>query len=93
MEVKVNILYPHLQQFTDNQDVVKVNGTTVGECLHHLVERFPGIGKGIFDEHGKLLDYVDIYINGESTATYPEPLSDPVEDGDELSIVLMIGGG
>ena len=91
MGVKVNIYYPHLQQFTDNQEVVKVNGSTVGECLYHLVQQFPAVGKGIFDEHGKLLNYVDIYVNQESS--YPEELAKPVMDGDKLSITLMIAGG
>ena len=90
--VNVNI-YPHLQQFTDNQDIVKVSGSTVGECLEDLLKQFPDIGKGIFDEHGKLLSYVEFYINGESTYNQPEPLASPVKDGDELSLAIIIGGG
>lgn len=91
MSVKVNIPYPHLQQFTGNRDVVEVNGSTVGECLDHLVKQFPGIEKGIFGEHSKLLSYVMVFINKEYTS--PAELDKPLNDGDELTIALIIAGG
>ena len=91
MSVKVNIFYPHLQQFTDNQEVVKVNGSTVGECLDHLVKQFPGIEKGIFDEHGQLLNYIYFLINGKGA--YPANLTHPINDEDELTVVLLLAGG
>ena len=81
----------HLQHFTNNLDTAEVNGNTVGQCLDHLVKQFPDIEEALFDENGNLLEYVDIYINGESA--YPEELAKPVKDGDELSIILIIGGG
>jgi len=31
VSVTVKIFYPHLKQYTDNQEIVKVNGSTVGE--------------------------------------------------------------
>ncbi len=90
MSVKVNI-HPVLYHFTNDQDVVVVNGSTVGECLEELVAQFPAIKQGLFDKDGKLLNYVDIYVNGESA--YPDELAKPVKDGDELHIVLIIAGG
>ena len=91
MSVKVNIVYPHLQQFTHHQDVVNVNGNTVGECLGHLVKQFPGVEEGIFDKQGQLLNYVYLFINGK--ATYPTDLAMPINDGDELTIALLLAGG
>jgi len=90
MSVKVNI-NPALYQYTNNQGMVEVNGDTVGQCLNHLVKQFPGIEKGLFDKKGKLLNYIDIYVNGKSA--YPEELAKPVNDGDELHIVFTIAGG
>ena len=90
MGLKVNI-HQSLYQFTNNQGIAEVNGSTVGQCLEHLVKQFPGIDKELFDKHGKLLNYVNIYVNGEST--YPEELAKPVKDGDELSIIFIIAGG
>ncbi len=90
MSIKINI-HPILYHFTNDQDVVEVNGSTVGECLEQLAARFPEIRQGLFDKDGKLLNYVDIYVNGDSA--YPEELAKPVKDGDELHTVLTISGG
>jgi len=90
MSVRIN-LHPTLHSFANNQAVVEVNGSTVGECLSDLVEQFPQIKPMLFDKQGKLLNYVDIYVNYESS--YPEELAKPVKDGDELHITLIIAGG
>ena len=90
MSIKINV-HPNLYHLTNDQHVVEVKGGTVGECLEYLVTQFPGIKDGLFDKKGKLLNYVDIYVNLEST--YPEELAKSVQDGDELHIILMIAGG
>jgi len=90
MSIKINI-HPALQQFSNGQDATEVNGNTVGQCLNDMVKQFPGIEKGLFSKNGKLLDFVDIYINEESS--FPEELDKPVKDGDELYITLVIVGG
>jgi molybdopterin converting factor small subunit len=90
MSVRIN-LHPTLHSFTNNQAIVEVNGSTVGECLSDLVKQFPRIKPMLFDKQGKLLNYVDIYVNYESS--YPEELAKLVKDGDELHITLIIAGG
>ena len=90
MSISVNI-HPYLYHLTNNQDVVEVDGTTVGECLEDLIKQFPDIERALFNKYGKLLNYVDIYVNLRSS--YPEELAKPVNDGDEIQIVLMIAGG
>ena len=89
--VKIKIFYPHLQQFTNNQETVGVDGDTVGECLRHLVSQFPGLKTGIFDKDGQLLNYVYFFINGKGT--YPTDLTHPLKDGDELTFALLLAGG
>ena len=91
MSIQVNILSPSLQQFTDNQEVVQADGSTVGECLAHLVRQFPGIEKRLFDRHGQLLNYVYFFINGKGA--HPTDLAKPVKDGDQLTISLLLPGG
>jgi molybdopterin converting factor small subunit len=90
LSITVNI-HQALRQITNNQSTVEVAGTTVGECLTELVQRFPDIKGKLFDKKGKLLNYIDIYVNAESS--YPEELAKPVKDGDKLSITLMLAGG
>ena len=90
MSIIVNI-HQTLQHLTNDQAKIEVHGATVGECLDELVTRFPGVKERLFNKKGTLLNYVDIYVNRESS--YPEELAMKVKDGDELSITLMVAGG
>ena len=90
MSVTVNIPQ-FLQHLTDDVAVAIVNGGTVGECLRDLVEQFPQLKSLLFTKNGKLLKYLDIYINGESS--YPDELAKLVNDGDKLQIIKIIVGG
>jgi molybdopterin converting factor small subunit len=80
-----------LRHLTGDRATVEVEGDRVGECLADLVEQFPGIEAKLFGQQGKLLNYIEIYVNLESS--YPEELEKPVEEGDVLSITMMIAGG
>ncbi len=90
MSIKITIP-SYLQSFTNDTEVVEVNGGTVGEYLTHLVQQFPGIEKMLFAKNGKLLSYVGIYINGEDV--YPEELAKPIKAGDDFYILYIIAGG
>lgn len=90
MSVKIN-LHPILANLANNQDIVEVNGSTVGQCLDQLVARFPEFRYWLFGKDGSLNRTVDVYVNQESS--YPEELAKPVKDGDELHIIIVISGG
>ncbi len=90
MSVEINIPQ-FLRHLANDIDVISVNGRTVGECLKALVEQFPQLEALIFGKDSKLLEYLDVYVNGESA--YPEELAKPVNDGDKLHIVNIILGG
>ncbi|MDD5082026.1 MAG: MoaD/ThiS family protein [Dehalococcoidales bacterium] len=90
MSIKMNIS-PVFLQYTNNQRVVEVEGTNVGEALDHLTNKFPSMKNWLFDKKSKLLDHINIYVNGHSA--YPENLGKPIKDGDEISIIFMVGGG
>ena len=90
MSIKA-IIPSYLQSFTNNMEAVEVKGSTVGTCLIDLTRQFPGIKNMLFSKNGELLNYTGIYVNGEDA--YPEVLAKPVEDGDELKILYVIGGG
>ena len=88
----INIDIPsYLQSFTNGAELVEVNGGTVGECLQELVDKFPGIKKTLLTENGDLHGYVALFIN--ETDAYPDELTKPVNDGDHLHIIYVIGGG
>ncbi len=90
MSVKVNVQYflPHL---TDDRELIEVEGHTVRECLEQLVARYPKVKKWLFREDGELANFVDIFVNLDST--FPNELSNPVKEGDEIYIVMMLTAG
>jgi molybdopterin converting factor small subunit len=90
MSVTIN-LNPTLSSLANNQKVVEVNGSTVGECLDELVKQFPKVKPLLLDKNGKLHNYVEVYVNQESS--YPEELDKQVNDGDELHVTMIIFGG
>ena len=90
MSVNVHIHTTH-RQLTNGLKVVAVEGRTVGECLDHLINQFPGMREALFGKKDKLLNTVEILLNHVSA--YPNELVKSVKDGDEIHIVLMLAGG
>lgn len=90
MSVTIKV-YAILDKYTDGEQVIEVNGSTVGQCLAQLVEKHPDIKEALFDKNGKLLDYINIYVNRKRP--YPELLDKQVKDGDDILLAVAIGGG
>lgn len=90
MSVQIDIPL-FLRQLTNGVKVANVNGSTVGDCLTYFVEQFPSTKKFLFDRNGELLGHIDVYVNGVNS--YPEELTKRVNNGDEISILYLIGGG
>lgn len=78
-------------RYTDKQLNIKVEGSTVGECLKDLFRQYPKLEGLLMTKDGKLQRSYDVYINGESA--YPREMAKPVKDGDKLNIVFIIYGG
>jgi len=87
MSVKVfmDSMFDHL---TGGQREIEVEGENVNQCLEYLWTRFPDLKSHLSDKQGKLFSDIGIFLNNDNA--YP---SQPVKDGDELSIVVPIGGG
>ncbi len=90
MSVRVNLHKTH-RRYTDGLEAVNVEGKTVGECLQHLVDTYPGLENEIFEKKGKLKAVIEVYLNGESA--YPDELKRSVRDGDEIHLTLILAGG
>ena len=90
MSIKVR-LHPILQNLAGGQEVVEVTGHTTGECLENVEGRFPVIKQLIRDKRRQLRRYCEILVNSEST--YPNELTTPVKDGDQIDIVVFFAGG
>jgi len=90
MSVQIDIP-PLLRHLSDGATAARVMGNTVGDCLNDFVRQYPKTKRLLFDKNGKLLRYVEVYVN--KVTTYPEELATPVKDGDDVSIVYVIAGG
>jgi molybdopterin/thiamine biosynthesis adenylyltransferase/rhodanese-related sulfurtransferase/molybdopterin converting factor small subunit len=91
MANKIHIPTP-LRPFTGKQEVVEIDGGTVGEILQNLATRYDGLRQHLFTEEGRLRSFVNIYLNDEDIR-YLEKDRTPVKPGDTLSIVPSVAGG
>ena len=91
MATKINIPTP-LRPFTGKQDVVEVDGATVGELLGHLTSKHEGLKKHLYNDEGKLRSFVNIYLNDEDIR-YLDREQTAVKPGDTLSIIPSVAGG
>jgi molybdopterin converting factor small subunit len=90
MSIKIR-LHPILQKLVGGQEVVEVTGHNTGECLEDLESRYPVIKQLIRDNRGQLRRYCEIIVNSKST--YPNELTTPVKDGDQIHIMIFVAGG
>jgi molybdopterin converting factor small subunit len=90
MAVKVHIHATH-RQYTNGLESVEVKGSTVGDCLNHLVRQFPAMEKALFSKKDKLHNTLEIFVNHASA--YPNELMKPVNDGDDIYLLVMLAGG
>ena len=81
-----------LRPFTDKNESVEVDGSTVGELLADLTERYDGLRKHLYADDGKLRNFVNVYLNDEDIR-YLQREQTPVKPGDSLSIVPSVAGG
>ncbi len=77
---------------TEGNSELALAGGTVAECLEDLGRRFPGVRSHLWDQGGGLAPAVSLYVNGDDVR-YRSGLDTPLEDGDELRILLPIAGG
>ncbi len=88
---KVSIPTP-LRQFTEQKDTVEYAGATVGEVLNGLTGQFSGLRQHLFNDEGKLRNFVNIYLNDEDIR-YLEKTDTAVSDSDTITIIPSIAGG
>ena len=90
MSIKIHIP-PALSYLAENQTVTDVSGSTVGDCLSHLIDRYPELESALFGEDGELNNVLGVYVNLQSCI--PEELAKTVNDGDVIHIVETVIGG
>ncbi len=81
-----------LRPYTDKQDAVEAEGKTIGELLADLTRRHSGLKAHLYNEHGKLRSFVNVYLNDEDIR-YLQKEQTPVAAGDTVSIIPSVAGG
>jgi molybdopterin synthase sulfur carrier subunit len=90
--MSVNVKIPtQLRAATEGEGVATVDGTTVGEVLDSLYERFGELRSRIAEDGG-LRRFVNVYVDGEDIR-FLDGLDTPVKDGDEVTILPAVAGG
>ena len=89
VEVKLPTL---LRSQADGQASIEADGSTVGDVMESLVDRFPGLRSSLLGDDGGLHKFVNVYKNDDDIR-YLEQLDTVVVDGDVLSILPAVAGG
>ena len=80
-----------LRGLTGGDGEVEVEGSSVGDVLDALYERYDGL-RDRMTEDGELRRFVNVYARGEDIR-FGEGLDTPVSDGDEVTILPAVAGG
>ncbi len=91
MTAKVRIPTP-LRKLTNNEELVEVKATTIGDAINELQSRYPGIKERLLDDAGTVRRFVNVYVN-EEDIRFLQNQQTMLKDGDEVSIIPAIAGG
>ena len=76
---------------TGGEAEIRVEGTTVLECIDAVEARHPGFRAQILDDGGGLHRFVRLFRNGEPLER--DPLATAVGASDEIQVLAAIAGG
>jgi adenylyltransferase/sulfurtransferase len=92
--VVVNIAIPTpLRIYVNNQKIVQVRASNVKESIEKLTDDFSELKNHIFDENGKIRNFVNIYVNDEDIRFLKAKENTSLGEGEIVSIVPSIAGG
>ena len=80
-----------LRAATDGEATAEVDGSTVGEVLDSLYDRYEELRDRIAEDGG-LRRFVNVYVGGEDIR-FLDGLATPVADGSEVTILPAVAGG
>ena len=81
-----------LKKYVNDQDEVEVSGSSVEEVFEALVSEYAEVKANLFDENGKIRNFINVYLNDDDIR-YANGLKSKVQDGDTIQIVPSVAGG
>ena len=91
MPTRVLIPTP-LRVYAGKQDVIEVEGSTVGELLANMTAEYTELRKHLYNEDGRLRAFVAIFLNDDDIR-FLDKEATPVKEGDTVSIIPTVAGG
>lgn len=92
MSVKVRLI-GDLRRFVDCEALeIMSQGCSVGVALDELVERYPSLGRELFDGAGRLRYSMTLALGGRRIL-WPQGRDELIEDGGELIVTRFHCGG
>lgn len=81
-----------LRPLTGNEAQVEIEGSTVGEVLSALCDRFPEVRSRLYDDAGQLRRFVNVFVDGDDIR-HGDGEGTTLADGARIAIVPAIAGG
>ncbi len=81
-----------LARLADGQATIHAGGTTLGEVVSEIADRFPRLAPRLRDASGGPYPFVTYYLNDEDIR-FRNGFATPVSEGDEVTVVAAIAGG
>ncbi len=81
-----------LRRYTEGQEVLELDGSTVREVLDALVAAHPGTRIRLFDDDGRLHGHLHLFLR-ETEVPADELDTTTVRPGDEIDVLVAIAGG
>jgi sulfur-carrier protein adenylyltransferase/sulfurtransferase len=81
-----------LRPFAGKQDVVEIEGGTVGDILQGLVSKYGDLRRHLYTDDGRLRSFVNVYVNDEDIRHLDREKT-ALKTGDTVSIVPSVAGG
>ena len=94
MKVHLKLLVPILPEEVGGKELdVDFAGSTVGDLIDHLLTTYGRKARqALLGEDGRLDPVVQALLNGETWVTH-EHLDTPLHEGDDVVLMVMLGGG
>jgi molybdopterin converting factor small subunit len=85
------ILSGNLITLAGYQREVESAGSTLGECVRHLVDAHPRLAPVLLDASGNIRNVLRVFLNGEQLTALGADR--PIDARDEVVLLTAIAGG
>jgi len=95
MKVNLKLFLPVLPEAIGRKELeVEFAGETVNDLIKHLVTRYGRKARqALYDKKGRLDPVVQVLLNGEEWITRDRLDTTVLRDGDEVMLMILVGGG